>query len=469
MQKSLGLLFLLSFLACNSSPQQETTPSKPNVILFYADDLGWMDLSIQGSPYYETPNIDRIAQEGLRFTQAYANAANCAPSRACLMTGMYTPRHGIYTVAGSDRGKSENRKIIPTPNTTTLGTNFLTMGQMFQQLGYQTCVAGKWHLSDDPVPYGFHTNFGGTHRGAPRSYFSPYQNPALPDGPEGEHLPDRLSTEVANWIESQQENPFFVYFPFYSVHTPIQATEELTAKYQAKTPGTYHNKPEYAAMIEAMDDAVGKVLDKLDALGLAEETIILFTSDNGAQDQQTLSRPLRGAKGMYYEGGIRVPFLVKWPGVTQAGSENTTPIIGSDIFPTFWEAFQGVGERPGFDGESFLSLLKGEQMADRALYWHFPAYLQMYSNSRAFEDSHDKPWFRTAPVSVIREGNWKLLEFFEEGDLELYNLAEDLGEQNNLLTIHPEKAQALQQQLHNWHTATQAPIPTEQNPEYRSE
>lgn len=457
----------LVMAACSSPPTNDpATEQAMNVILFYADDLGWMDLGVQGSPYYETPHLDQLAAEGLRFTQAYANAANCAPSRACLMTGLYSPRHGIYTVGNSDRGKSQNRQLIPIPNTTVLDTSLLTMPQLFQQQGYQTCMAGKWHLSEDPIPYGFHTNFGGYHSGSPRSYFSPYKNPALEDGPEGEHLPDRLSSEVSQWIEKKKGAPFFVYFPFYSVHTPIQAREDLTTKYQAKEAGTYHNKPEYAAMIEAMDAAVGKILDKVRELGLEKKTIIIFTADNGAQDQQTLSRPLRGAKGMYYEGGIRVPFLIKWPGLTQAGMTNGTPIIGSDLFPTFVDMLNAQESGKSLDGESILPLLRGERMAERSLFWHFPAYLQMYKNSRAFEDSHDKPWFRTAPVSVIRKGDWKLLEFFEEGDRELYHLADDLGEQNNLIDTHPEKAAELYQELLDWRAATRAPVPSERNPAY---
>lgn len=456
---------LLSLFFLGFGCKTESTPKPRNVILFYADDLGWMDLAVQGSPYYETPNLDRLAASGMRFTQAYANAANCAPSRACLMTGLYSPRHGIYTVGNSDRGKSKHRKLIPTPNTTILDRSFRTMGQLFQDHGYRTCIAGKWHLSSDPIPYGFDRNFGGYQSGSPRSYFSPYKNPALPDGPEGEHLPDRLATDVSRWISEQQDSSFFVYFPFYSVHVPIQAREELTAKYQAKDTSLYHNKPEYAAMIEAMDAAVGKVLETVRTLGLEQETIILFTSDNGAQDQQTLSRPLRGAKGMYYEGGIRVPFLASWPGLTAPGSVNETPIIASDLFATF-QAFLGENNDGITDGINLLPAFQGQPLAERALYWHFPAYLQMYKSSRAQEDSHDKPYFRTSPVSVIRKGDWKLLEFFENGDLELYQLSKDIGEQSNLVSTHPEKAAELHEQLKAWRAETAAPVPTELNPEY---
>ena len=373
-----------------------------------------MDLSIQGSTYYETPNIDRIGKEGIQFTQAYSNAANCAPSRACLMTGLYSPRHGIYTVGNPDRGEVSRRRLIPIPNKTVLDTTLLTLPAYLKTKGYGTAIAGKWHLSPDPLPYGFDVNFGGNQQGHPKSYFSPYQNPNLPDGPNGEHLPERLSRELGKWIQENHEKPFFAYFPLYSVHTPIQARKDLIERYRDKEPSPFHNKPEYAAMIEAMDQAVGHLLNLLDELNLAENTLVIFTSDNGAHGGQTLSRPLRGSKGMFYEGGIRVPFLIRGPMVAEPGTQNSSPIIGSDIFPTIIDILER--EYKGqLDGHSFLPSLKGATFPERTLFWHFPAYLQMYKKDRAFEDSHDKPWFRTSPVSVIRKGNWKLLEFFEKG------------------------------------------------------
>jgi arylsulfatase A-like enzyme len=457
----------LQFYSCKMVADQDKYEIMPNIIIFYADDLGWVDLGIQGSKYYETPNIDRIGKAGMRFTNAYANAANCAPSRACLMTGMYSPRHGVYTVLNSDRGPSKHRKLIPTENQTILDTNLLSMPQFFKNQGYQTCIAGKWHLSKDPLDYGFDTNFGGNHRGAPKSYFSPYKNPQLRDGPVGEHLPDRLSNDISDWIIDHKDNPFFVYFPFYSVHTPIQAREDLTNKYENKEPGEYHDKPSYAAMIEAMDLAIGKVLDVLEAQNLTKETIIIFTSDNGAHGGQTLSRPLRGSKGMFYEGGIRVPFLIQWEGQIEANSINSTPIIGSDLLPTFMEILNGKVTE-GLDGESLMRIFTNQTSQERPLFWHFPAYLQSYKSDRAFEDSHDKPWFRSAPVSVIRKGDWKLLEFFEHGDLELYNLKEDIGERNNLVEKNLDKKKELYRLLKEWQQQTNAPIPIKLNPEYQS-
>lgn len=460
------LFMLLCILCCNCFLPKKEKNTSPNIILFYADDLGWMDLGIQGSEYYETPNIDRLAKEGMRFTNAYANAANCAPSRASLMTGLYTPRHGIYTVGNPDRGKTEHRRLISIENKIVLDSNLLTLPAYFKKQGYQTCMAGKWHLSKDPTEYGFDTNFGGFKAGYPKSYFSPYKNPNLEDGPVGEHLPSRLAKEVSNWIEQSKDQPFFAYFSFYSVHTPIQAREDLMEKYQQKEQTTFHNKPKYAAMIEAMDLAVGEVLETVEQHNLSKETIIIFTSDNGAHGGQTLSRPLRGSKGMFYEGGIRVPLIVKWEGETKPNSENHAAVIGSDLLPTFVEMIEGKVEEKQFDGRSILKLLKGKDLPERPLFWHFPAYLESYKSDRAFEDSHDKPWFRTAPVGVIRKGDWKLLEFFETGDLELYNLNTDIGEQHNLAKSHLEQKEELYQDLLKWRASVNAPVPKELNPAF---
>lgn len=466
-------VFILLILCQCAAPSKRQTAnnseSAPNIILFYADDLGWMDLGIQGSTYYETPNIDRIGEEGMLFTNAYSNAANCAPSRACLMTGLYTPRHGVYTVSSSERGKSEHRKLIPTKNKTVLDPKFLTLPSYLQKKGYTTCMAGKWHLSENPKPYGFDENFGGFQSGAPKSYFSPYKNPHLTDGPHGEHLPNRLAREVKDWIISNKDERFFVYFPFYSVHTPIQARQDLIEKYENKPPATWHNKPQYAAMIEAMDQAIGKILTTLDELQLDKETLIIFSSDNGAHGGQTLSRPLRGSKGMYYEGGIRVPLLIKWPGTIEPGTTNPTPVMGSDLFPTIVDILGDNPEQNQFDGISLTPLFFGETLPNRNLYWHFPAYLQSYKGDRAGEDSHDKPWFRTAPVSVIRQGKWKLLEFFENGDIELYNLSEDIGEKVDMTSRLPGKMKALHDQLKLWRTKVKAPVPLELNPDYKGE
>ena len=442
--------------------------NKPNIVLLYADDLGWADLAVQGSDFYETPNIDKLAEKGIRFTNAYANAANCAPSRASLITGLYSPRHGIYTVGSSKRGKSANRKLVPTKNTETLEPSLQTIPRLLKEQGYATCMAGKWHLSEDPRIYGFDTNFGGNHSGHPKSYFSPYKNPNLPDGPEGEHLPDRLSTDVCNWMEGVKDQPFFLYFPFYSVHTPTKGRPDLIEKYEDKEGGDNHNHPVYAAMIEAMDLAVGKVVEKIEAMGLSENTLIIFTSDNGNFGGTSIARPLRGSKGMYYEGGVRVPFIASWEGRISEGAVSDLPIMGTDLFPTF--AYLSGKKKGSYksDGENLYFAFTGEQTSiERSLYWHFPAYLQMYKKDRAFEDAHDKPYWRSTPCSVIRSGDWKLIEYFETNESELFNLAEDIGETNDLSQANPNKKIELLNQLVAWRMQVKAPVPRKLNPEYK--
>ncbi|MCX8239105.1 MAG: sulfatase [Akkermansiaceae bacterium] len=449
-----GTHIFLSAIYCASA-------APPNIVLIYADDLGYTDLSCQGSKFYETPNIDRIAKEGMTFTNAYAGAANCAPSRACLMTGHYPPRHGVFTVGNSDRGKAKNRKLIPIKNTEILDEKFVTLGEALQAKGYRTCVAGKWHLSKDPTKDGFHTNFGGTTWGHPKSYFSPYKNPYLKDGPKGEHLPERLGRDVANWIAENAKSPFFVYLPFYSVHTPIQAPKDLTAKYEKKPAHGSHRNPKYGAMLDAMDQAVGHILKTLDDNNLAQNTLVIFTSDNGPHGSVSRAEPLRGVKGMYYEGGIREPFLVRYPGVVKAGSTNVTPIIQIDLYPTFLElAGEAIPKR--LDGVSLTSAFKSKPLADRSLFWHFPAYLQSY---KADPDSASK-FFRTTPCSVIRKGDWKLIQYFEDGNLELYNLKNDLSEKENLAGKETKKTAELLKELKSWQMETKAPIPTVKNPKY---
>ena len=450
------LLFMISLsVSC-------ALAKKPNILLLYADDLGYTDLSCQGSKYYETPHIDRLAKEGTTFTNAYAGAANCAPSRACLMTGTYTPRHGIFTVGNSDRGKAIDRKLIPVKNTTILDPSFTTIAEALKPLGYRTCVAGKWHLTEDPTADGFDANFGGTTWGHPKSYFSPYKNPYLKDGPKGEHLPERLGREVANWIRANHRDPFFAYVPFYSVHTPIQATEELTQKYSKKEPDGKHNNPKYAAMIQSMDNAVGHLLETLDDLELTQETLVIFTSDNGPHGSISAADPLRGSKGMFYEGGIREPFLVRFPGRTPAGQKNESVISQIDLFPTFVE-LAGGKIPPDLDGVSLLPAFHGEKLRERPLFWHFPAYLQGYNKGSGSASKY----FRTTPCGVIREGNWKLIQYFEDHSLELYHLESDLAETTNLATKHPKKTEELLEKLQDWQARTQAPIPTKKNPQYQ--
>jgi len=440
---------------------------RPNIVFIFIDDMGWRDVGFMGSRYYETPNIDRLAGQGMVFTNAYSNAPNCAPARACLLSGQYGPRHGVYTVASSSRGKSKQRKLIPIENTTDLDSNIVTIAEAIKSAGYVSASIGKWHLGNDPelgpVGQGFDVNVAGYSAGHPaKGYFVPYNNPELPDGPEGEYLTDRLTDEALNFIENSKDQQFFLYLPHYAVHTPLQAKEELIEKYKTKPGSNGQNNPKYAAMIESTDQGVGRILDKLDELGLAEDTIVFFFSDNGGVKNITSNQPLRGGKGMLYEGGIREPMAVRWPGVVKPGTTSETPVIGIDLFPTILE-MAGVPTPEGklLDGESIVPLLKMQGDFDReAIFWHFPAYLQGKA-----EGARD-PYFRTRPAGAVRAGDWKLIEYFEDGDLELYNLKDDIGEKNNLVDTMPEKAAELHQLMLAWREKVNAPIPTELNPEY---
>jgi len=431
--------------ATQSSPQR-----KPNFVFILIDDMGFKDLGFMGSRYYETPNIDKLAGEGVVFTNAYSNAPNCAPTRACLMSGQYTPRHGIYTVGTSERGQSKLRKLIPTPNETNLDSKVVTIPDALKPGGYTSACIGKWHLGGKspyrPVDRGFDVAFERNHRG----HFSK----------DGEYLTDRLTDEAIKFIEAGKSGPFFLYLPHHAVHTPIQAKEQLIEKYKKKEPTAAHNNPTYAAMIESVDYSVGRVMAKLDELGLRDNTVVFFFSDNGGYANATSMVPLRGSKGMLYEGGIRVPMIVRWPGVISPGGVCEEPVIGIDFYPTMLE-MAGIPQPSGhtLDGRSIVPLLKGGRTLNRkAIFWHFPAYLEAYNEKQW-------PW-RTTPAGAVRQGNWKLIEFFEDGKVELYNLKDDLGEKNDLAGTMPEKAKELQRTLVQWRRSVNAPVPTEKNPQY---
>lgn len=437
--------------------------AKPNVVLIYIDDYGWRDVGFNGTNFYETPNADRIAREGMNFRSAYSNAPNCAPSRACLMSGLYSPRHGVYTVANSDRGKAALRKIIPTKNTTVLADEFVTLAESLKAGGYTTATMGKWHLGDDPTTQGFDINIAGREWGSPSGggYHSPYKYPNLVNRKKGEYLTDRFGNEAAKFIEANKARPFFLYLTHYAVHTPIQAKPELTAKYEQKTPTDKQTNAKYAAMIESMDDSVGTVLDTLDRLELADNTIVIFYADNGGHGGVTSNAPLRGSKGMLYEGGIRVPMAVRWPGVVKPGTTSDEPVIGIDLYPTLLEATQTkLPAKVNLDGTSLLPLLSdaGASLFRPAIYWHFPAYLQGYTKRHG-------P-FRTTPAGAIRMGDWKLIEYFEDGALELYNLADDIGEEQNLTKLEAKRTAEMHSMMKAWRRATNAPVPKEKNPKF---
>ena len=453
----LCLLLVCSFLHAQSSDH-------PNILFIFLDDFGWKDTSYMGSDFYETPHLDRLAGEGMIFTQAYSAAANCAPARASLLSGQYSPRHEIYNVGTGPRGKSEHRRLKHIPGTDTLRTDIQTWAQRIQKAGYRTATMGKWHLSDDPIPYGFDVNVGGTHSGGPPGgYYPPHgKAPGLQDVPKEEFVTTTLSKRAVSFIEESKDQPWFLYLTMFAVHTPIQAKKDLLAKYEAKQPGQLHSNTKMATMIQAVDDGVGRIVAKLEELGLSDKTAIVFFSDNGGYGPATDMAPLKGYKGVYYEGGIREPFFVKWPGIVEAGTTNETPVIGVDLYPTFLE-MTGATAKEGQvqDGLNLVPLFKGGKLPERSLFWHFPAYLQSYGGKGPLEQRD--PLFRSRPVGVVRHGDWKLMEFFETGDLELYNLREDIGERNNLAHIQIERVNTLHQLMKSWRIQTGAPVPQEPN------
>ncbi|MBI3469631.1 MAG: sulfatase [Planctomycetes bacterium] len=452
-------------LAASSAVFAAERAARPNVVIFLADDLGQRDLGCYGSTFYETPHLDRLAKAGARFSDAYAACPVCSPTRASLMTGLWPQRTGITDYIGAPltpQNWKRNTKLLPAAYADRLSLDSPTLAKAMKKAGYATFFAGKWHLGPEgwwPENQGFDVNMGGIERGGPyggNKYFSPYGNPRLPDGPPGEHLPDRLATETAKFIEANKDRPFFAYLSFYSVHTPLMAREDLRLKYEEKRRRLgleerwgreeprdvrlVQNHAVYAGMVEAMDLAVGKVLAKLDELGLASNTLVIFTSDNGglstSEGWPTSNLPLRAGKGWLYEGGIREPFLVRWPGVVQPGRVISTPISSPDVFPTLLEA-AGTQAEAGqtLDGVSLVLLFRGEALPERSLYWHYPHY----GNQGG------------APGAAIRRGNWKLIEWYEDGRVELFDLSRDLGEQGDLAQSEPARTASLRKELHAWH------------------
>lgn len=438
---------------------------KPNIVLINVDDLGWKDLGFMGSAYYETPNLDALAKEGMVFYNAYAGAANCAPSRACMLSGHNTPWHGVYTVGGSDRGDSKTRKIIPVKNTKHLKDSVYTLPRMLKNAGYVTGSFGKWHVGENPKNQGIDINVGGSSRGNPGSdgYFSPYKIDNIDDGPKGEYLTDRLTQEAMAFVEKYRDTTFFLYLPFYTVHTPIMGKQQLIEKFRDKEGSDGQNRPDYAAMVASMDENVGKLLDKLKKVGLEENTLVIFTSDNGGIRDISEQNPLRAGKGSYYEGGIRVPLVIKWPGKIKPNSSSETLVSNLDFYPTLQKIVNPPKKAAQLDGMDLSLVLEGKQSTDRDLFFHFPIYLQAYSE---INDKGRDPLFRTRPGSVVISGDWKLHEYFEDGALELYNLKKDIGEEHNVAKDYPEKTKQLIDRLIAWRKKAKAYVPSEKNPEY---
>ena len=436
--------------------------NQPNIVLILADDLGYSDVACYGSKFYETPHIDRLAAQGMRFTDGYTCGPNCQPTRAALMSGQYMPRTGVYTVGGIDRFNWQSRPLRPVDNVTELPLEKITVAQALKKAGYATGMFGKSHLGNDGA---YHPSKRGFDEAIESSgvHFDFKTDPPV-TYPKGQYLADFLTDRAVDFIRLHKGEPFFLYLPHFAVHGPHQAKPDLISKFKDKKPAGGHHDPAYAAMIWSVDESVGRIVALLDELQLQANTLVIFSSDNGGvggyaregiqkANGITDNAPLRGGKGMLYEGGVRVPFIFRWPGKIAAGTICAQPINSVDLYPTFLE-LAGSAPAPNYplDGLSFLNLLTGgyQNRAQRApLYWHFPGYVQTGAGS----------WLAT-PASATRLGDWKLLEFIEDHRVELYNLKEDVSETNNLAASHPAKAEELREKLIAWRKDLHAPMPT---------
>jgi arylsulfatase A-like enzyme len=446
---------------------------RPNIVFVLADDLGWSDLACYGSTIHRTPNLDRFARQGVRFTDAYAAAPVCSPTRASLMTGKCPARLHMTVWREAAHDPPHDRRLLPPVTVADLPHCEITIARRLQAAGYLTALVGKWHLGDAeyyPETHGFDINIGGTMWGAPTTFFYPYQGsgvfgaefryvPHLELGRPGEYLTDRLTDEALRIIDAAGERPFFLYLAHHAVHTPIEAKPgdvELAGELSSRA-GSRRNAT-YAAMVYNLDENFGRVVAHLQKRGLAERTIVVFFSDNGGytgtygREQVTDNAPLRSGKGSLYEGGVRVPLIVSWPTVTPRGAECHEPVVSTDLFYTMLDmAGLPQPKAPCGDGMSLAGLLARPQthLARDALHFHYPHY-----------------YITTSPVSAVRAGDWKLLEYYEDRHAELYNLREDPGETTNLAGRMSGKARQLQDDLHRWLTAVAAQQPTE-NPDFR--
>jgi arylsulfatase A-like enzyme len=474
----MGLLVSILLLVPGAAVAQT---ERPNIVLILVDDLGRQDMSCEGSQFHETPNIDGLAARSMRFTNGFAACQVCSPSRAAIQTGKYPARLQITDYIGAPQPAAwkRNTRLLPAPYKLQLPLEETTIAEALRTVGYRTFFAGKWHLGGNgflPTDQGYDINKGGHSAGSPPGgFFSPYKNPQLNDGPAGELLPLRLGRETADFIRENKlgsDQPFFAMLSFYSVHAPIQTTKELWQKYRNKAAQLGLDKPRdrflfdrtqevrqvqdnplYAGMMESMDQAVGTVLEALQESGQADNTVVIFTSDNGGVSSgdgyATSSLPFRGGKGRQWEGGIREPFYICWPGVTH-GTDNPTPVMHIDFFPTLLDmAGAPAASYADVDGQSLVPVLRGEKVAERNLFWHYPHY-----GNQGGE-----------PSAIMRSGDWKLIHYFEDGRNELYNIADDIGEQTDLAMREPDRIRSMFAELQRWQNSVGALHPTA-NPAY---
>jgi len=449
------LLTIPLLLASFSIRHSSFAAARPNVILIVADDLGWADLGCCGSKFHQSPNLDKLAAQGMRFTEAYAAAPVCSPTRAALMTGKSPARLGM-TRHLAPRAQPSGKLVEP-PQPAALAPGETTVAEVLKRQGYATGIVGKWHLGHGaagPGARGFDFVFCGDDWGLPGSYFSPYGIPKMPDGPKDEYLTDRLTAEAGRFLEENKTRPFLLVLTHFAPHVPLQAPADLVAKYRAKPKHGGQSNPTYAAMIEKLDDSVGGILDKLDALKLTQNTMVIFTSDNGGftHDAITSNAPLRGGKAEVYEGGLRVPLLVRWPGKVRAGATCDVPVVSMDLPRTILAL---SGAQPGAgefcDGEDLSPVLADSTRAlhRSELFFHYPHYHQ----------------YGTKPAGAMRAGDWKLIEHYEDDALELFNLRDDLGETKNIATENPAKVKELHERFTAWLKDTKAQMPSP-NPNY---
>ncbi|MHB8899688.1 MAG: sulfatase [Thermoguttaceae bacterium] len=452
----LAAILLGTALAGSLGASQPAAAKPWNIVLLLADDLGWADLGCYGADLHQTPNLDQLARQSLRFTDAYAAAPVCSPTRASILTGKTPARLHITIWREASANPPLKRKMLPPVTVGNLAHEEVTLAEVLHDAGYYTAHVGKWHLGDAdyyPETQGFDCNIGGTHWGAPATFFYPYSGsgtfgsefryvPHLELGQPGEYLTDRLTSEAIRLVEQVRDRPFFLNMCWHAVHTPIEAPEPIVDRYRQKLhPQFHHQNAAYAAMVDNLDSNVGRLLARIEELGLADRTVVLFTSDNGGYINEyqgrpvTSNAPLRSGKGSLYEGGVRVPLLIRWPGVTPAGATCRTPVSTIDFYPTLLEitGLQGnAGHNAKVDGRSLVPLLKKPDAAWQrdTLYWHYPHYYPT-----------------TTPASSVRQGDWKLLHYYEDDRVELYNLAEDPRESSDLAAAEPERAAALRKQL----------------------
>jgi len=465
---SLNLAFLLNFASTGESvsapaPLDENQPSAksmrpPNIVFIMADDLGYTDLACFGSKYYETPNIDRLARQGTKLTNHH-HCQNCTPTRAAIMSGQHGARTGVYTVGGIDRFDWSKRPLRPVENVTNLPLDRTLIAEQLKKAGYSTAMYGKWHIGQNgayhPAKRGFDEAI--VSMGA---HFDFVTSPKV-EYPKGQYLADFLTDKAVDFIRRKKDKPFFLYLPHFGVHSPHDAKPELVARFKSKEAVGGHKNPTYAAMIASIDESVGRVMEALKETGVENETVLIFTSDNGGVGgyaREGLKResgitdnvPLRSGKGSLYEGGIRVPFIVRWPGKVPEGGQCRIPTIHVDLYPTFLELSGAPKPKQVLDGESLAGLFRDteSQLQRKEIYQHFPGYLGAGVDQ-----------WRTTPVSLIHAGDWKLMEFLEDGRLELYNLDKDISEKENLSQKNPEKTAELHAKLKAWRLEVNAPMP----------